>query len=143
MAVREAGGLFDVSHMGEITCTGPNALANLNPIRQDWFDREDFASWDWLYDRKIPFNMERNRRFSWGEVLIHLEVSEGMIRQVGIWTDALEAGWPGQVEQALTGVNCRRHELEAVLEPLFLNQASMARELVSCIIREEADGETI
>lgn len=32
MAVREAAGLFDVSHMGEITCIGKDALANLNHI---------------------------------------------------------------------------------------------------------------
>lgn len=30
MAVRKACGLFDVSHMGEIICKGPDALANLN-----------------------------------------------------------------------------------------------------------------
>ena len=30
MAVREACGLFDVSHMGEILCRGKDALANLN-----------------------------------------------------------------------------------------------------------------
>lgn len=30
MAVRQACGLFDVSHMGEITCTGAGALENLN-----------------------------------------------------------------------------------------------------------------
>ena len=30
MAVREAAGLFDVSHMGEILCEGPDAIANLN-----------------------------------------------------------------------------------------------------------------
>lgn len=30
LAVREACGMFDVSHMGEITCTGTDALANLN-----------------------------------------------------------------------------------------------------------------
>lgn len=30
MAVRTSCGLFDVSHMGEITCTGPDALSNLN-----------------------------------------------------------------------------------------------------------------
>ena len=29
-AVRNDAGLFDVSHMGEITCTGKDALANLN-----------------------------------------------------------------------------------------------------------------
>ncbi len=32
MATREACGLFDVSHMGEIMCTGKDALANLNYI---------------------------------------------------------------------------------------------------------------
>ena len=30
MAVRTACGLFDVSHMGEILCKGPDALKNLN-----------------------------------------------------------------------------------------------------------------
>ena len=32
MAVREKAGMFDVSHMGEILCEGPDALANLNMI---------------------------------------------------------------------------------------------------------------
>ena len=32
MAVREKAGLFDVSHMGEITFTGPTALESLNHI---------------------------------------------------------------------------------------------------------------
>ena len=32
LAVRNAVGMFDVSHMGEILCEGPDALANLNMI---------------------------------------------------------------------------------------------------------------
>lgn len=32
MAVRTACGLFDVSHMGEILCTGPDAVRNLNHL---------------------------------------------------------------------------------------------------------------
>ncbi|MBQ1826979.1 MAG: glycine cleavage system aminomethyltransferase GcvT, partial [Erysipelotrichaceae bacterium] len=32
LAVREKAGLFDVSHMGEITFRGPTALASLNHI---------------------------------------------------------------------------------------------------------------
>lgn len=32
MAVRQKAGLFDVSHMGEIMCTGPDALQNLQNI---------------------------------------------------------------------------------------------------------------
>ncbi|MDD7020164.1 MAG: glycine cleavage system aminomethyltransferase GcvT, partial [Hornefia butyriciproducens] len=32
MAVRTKAGMFDVSHMGEIVCKGPDALANLNML---------------------------------------------------------------------------------------------------------------
>ncbi len=38
MVVREKAGLFDVSHMGEIALTGPDALANLNKILTNSFD---------------------------------------------------------------------------------------------------------
>ena len=32
MAVREKAGIFDVSHMGEVSCYGANALSYLNRI---------------------------------------------------------------------------------------------------------------
>ena len=38
MAVRTACGLFDVSHMGEITCKGTDALKNLNHMMTNSFD---------------------------------------------------------------------------------------------------------
>ncbi len=38
MAVRTQAGLFDVSHMGEILCQGPDALANLNHLLTNRFD---------------------------------------------------------------------------------------------------------
>lgn len=37
MAVRQACGLFDVSHMGEVTFTGPTALATLNHLMTNDF----------------------------------------------------------------------------------------------------------
>ena len=37
MAVRTAAGMFDVSHMGEILCEGPDALDNLNMILTNCF----------------------------------------------------------------------------------------------------------
>ena len=37
MAVRTACGLFDVSHMGEVTVKGPDALKNLNHIMTNEF----------------------------------------------------------------------------------------------------------
>ena len=42
MAVRTAAGMFDVSHMGEIICEGPDALDNLNMIlTNDFTDMVD------------------------------------------------------------------------------------------------------
>lgn len=42
MAVREAAGIFDVSHMGEVLCQGPDALANLNRLlTNDFTDMKD------------------------------------------------------------------------------------------------------
>ena len=42
MAVRTACGLFDVSHMGEITVSGPDALKNLNHLlTNDYTDMSD------------------------------------------------------------------------------------------------------
>ena len=42
MAVRTACGLFDVSHMGEITCAGRDALKNLNELlTNDYTDLRD------------------------------------------------------------------------------------------------------
>ena len=48
--------------------------------------QERFGSWEWLYGRKIPFQYEVSRKFSWGEVQIQLEVSEGVIRRAVVWT---------------------------------------------------------
>lgn len=42
LAVRNACGIFDVSHMGEITCTGSDALKNLNTLlTNDFTDMAD------------------------------------------------------------------------------------------------------
>ena len=49
MAVREKAGLFDVSHMGEIVITGPDALVNLNHIFTN-----DFAS---MTDGRVRYSL--------------------------------------------------------------------------------------
>lgn len=38
VAVRTQAGLFDVSHMGEILCEGPDALENLQNLLTNKFD---------------------------------------------------------------------------------------------------------
>lgn len=43
MAVRQAAGIFDVSHMGEVLCNGPDALDNLNMILTNDFNNMELG----------------------------------------------------------------------------------------------------
>lgn len=78
--------------------------------------RERFASWEWLYGRKIPFQYEVSGRYPWGEVQIQLEVSEGIIRRAVVWSDALDVEFPRYAEAMLTGVRYRKCDMEKVLK---------------------------
>ena len=55
MAVREQCGLFDVSHMGEILLSGPDALKNVNMLLTN-----DYTSWR-RYSQIQP-HVQRGRR---------------------------------------------------------------------------------
>lgn len=96
---------------------------------------ERFSSWEWLYGRKIPFNFEVTRRFDWGEVLIRLEVSEGVIRNAAIWTDALETELPRQAESALCGRRCRNRDMEQALAGIGSDerQKEMLEDIMECL----------
>ncbi|MCC8026710.1 MAG: lipoate--protein ligase [Clostridium sp.] len=64
---------------------------------------ERFESWQWKYGRKIPFQYEIGRRFSWGEIQIQMYVNEGMVQDVNVYSDAMEQDLAGELEQALKG----------------------------------------
>lgn len=85
-------------------------------------DRKRFSSWEWLYGRKIPFNFEVTRRFDWGEVMVRMEISEGIIRHAAIWTDALDTELPRQAERALEGCRYRKAEVESALRGISQNE---------------------
>lgn len=105
------------------------------PAAQLQAGAERFASWEWLYGRKIPFNFEAGRRFVWGEVLVHLEISEGIIRKAVVWTDALDTELPRKAECALEGCRYRKAEIGAVLDAICSNaeQQKMVSDLAACI----------
>lgn len=97
-----------------------------------------FSSWEWLYGRKLPFNFEVTRRFAWGEVLVRLEISGGIIRNAAIWTDALDTEWPRKAELALEGCRYRKAEIGRVLDLICRNQEQkkMAGDLTACMNAE-------
>lgn len=62
-----------------------------------------FESWEWKYGRKIPFEYEMGRRFSWGGIQMQFHVDGGKIREVNVFSDAMEQEMIGDLAVCLKG----------------------------------------
>lgn len=51
---------------------------------------EKFASWEWKYGRKIPFTKEFCKRFSWGDIQLQLNINQGIIQDVNLFSDSMD-----------------------------------------------------
>lgn len=67
--------------------------------------RQRNASWEWNFGQKLPFTAECEERFAWGGVQIQLSVESGMIRDVRVYSDAMDWSLAPKLEETLQG--CR------------------------------------
>ncbi len=65
------------------------------------FDR--FASWDWRYGKSPGCEAVYEKRFSWGEVSIHLSMKNLCIAECKVYSDALDTDLPRLLEHILIG----------------------------------------
>ncbi len=65
--------------------------------------RNFYASDEFRLNRRIPFTWEMEHRFHWGEMQLQCEANEGKIRQIEIYSDAMDAGLVEEIKTALTG----------------------------------------
>ena len=77
--------------------------------------REKYASWEWLYGRKMEFQYEMSRRFSWGEVTLRFQADQGIIRDVQVYSDSLNPGLMMELPELLKGTRFRMPEIAARL----------------------------
>ena len=62
-------------------------------------------SWQWNYGQKLPFSVEMEERFAWGELQICLQIVSGLIQTASVYSDAMDWSLAPKLEQLLTG--CR------------------------------------
>ncbi|MCI8454315.1 MAG: lipoate--protein ligase [Lachnospiraceae bacterium] len=96
-----------------------------------------FKSWEWRFGRRIPFQYETAKKLSWGEVLVRFHVTGGVVKEAAVWSDCLDAEFPGLAKEALVGTCYGSEEWEELPETME-NEAhrEMMAELVCCL-REE------
>lgn len=62
---------------------------------------EQYASWDWRYGKSPECEMVHSKRFSWGEVEIHMKLKNLHIQECKVYSDALDVELPKRIEQLL------------------------------------------
>jgi len=62
-----------------------------------------FASQGWIYPSGIPYTFTVSERFPWGGVTVQMRAEGGIVRDVRVYTDAMEAALFSHIEQALVG----------------------------------------
>ena len=76
---------------------GAEARARLRALQAQ------FASWDWIYGRPIPFTWRAQKRFAWGSMDICLEVNAGRVVRCVCYSDAMDEGLAPRIAGLLTG----------------------------------------
>lgn len=72
---------------------------------------EKYASWDWCYGKSPAFDVSHSKRFDWGEVEINLSLQKGIIKEVKIFTDAMDVELFDPLSKNLIGVAYQKSAL--------------------------------
>ncbi len=87
------------------TCVGSCGVGNVRICRlttQEFREIYDlYASWDWRYGKSPECEVVYSKRFSWGEVQVHLKLKNLYIEECKVYSDALDAEFPDKLEKVL------------------------------------------
>ncbi len=76
---------------------------------------EEYASWEYLYAPSFPFTFSCDENFPWGNIELQLDVKEGRIQSVQVYTDALDHTLPDLLKETLTDCIFRMEEIEKAI----------------------------
>lgn len=79
---------------------------------------EEYASWDWRYGKSPECEIVHSKRFSWGEVEVHLKLKNLYIQECKVYSDALDVELPKRIEKLLFN---ERYDMQGIYteeEPL-------------------------
>lgn len=82
---------------------------------------EKYANWDWNYGKSPNFNIQRNKRFSIGEIDLRLDVEKGFIKNLKIYGDFFGKEPIEQLESHFKGARYHREEIINLLQPVEID----------------------
>ena len=96
---------------------------------------EALSQWDWLYGNRLPCSFSCEERFSWGGLLIEMQVTDGMVQTVQVFSDAMDWQLPQKLESALSGCRFTKQAMtQAVLSGFGQGQTA---EDICCLLEKQ------
>lgn len=75
-----------------------------------------FASWDWKYGRRLPFQYRMYRRFSWGDIELQFQVNRGLVQEISAYSDSMEHALVARLPGLWRGCRYEEQALRRALE---------------------------
>ncbi|MGH4123772.1 MAG: lipoate--protein ligase [Clostridium sp.] len=97
-------------------------------LKQDDIDKiqsiadEKYATWDWTYGESPEFNMEKSKRYPFGQLNIKLNVKDGRIKALGIYGDFFANKDLSKLQEGFIGVDFKEESLRQVIQGLELQE---------------------
>ena len=95
--------------------------------------RSTFSSWEYLFGKPLPFQLECQRKFSWGYIQLQIQVRSGVIQGLNVYSDAMDWSLSQKIQAALTGCPLSRESLQKALLSL---DAEIANDLLDLLSQE-------
>ena len=89
---------------------------------------DKYSSWDYIYGTPLPFNISLQEHFSFGNVELQMQVNEGIVKDVKVYTDALDASLSEMIRLALISLPLK---LNTISNSLF---NCLPHDIAQCII---------
>jgi lipoate-protein ligase A len=91
----------------------------------DWdsihkISEERYQQWDWNFGRSPKFNIQKTKRFPFGQIDARIEVQSGNIQDIKLFGDFLGLRNVEDIETRLVGVRYDKNHLQKVLEGIEL-----------------------
>jgi lipoate-protein ligase A len=104
-----------------------------------------YASWEWRYGRAIDFDAQvESDRFTWGQADIRFKVTQGIIADTVIFSDALDSDFIDCIAQSLIGVPFTSRDMAERVKSLGsakdtvgdISQTVIARDIARTLLDE-------
>lgn len=109
--------------------------------KQQWTDCcEKYQSFDWRLGQRIGFEKNVRRRFEWGEIEISMRLKSGRIKELNLYSDAMELNLLEQLKTALLDCEYLQESLQRRMNTLFIEnetEKKMKQDILTCLIQEE------